>query len=263
MPARQAEMTDMHAIYPSLRGKTAVISGGATGIGEGFVRAFAAQGTHVTFLDVNEAAGQALAAEINALDAERALFLACDVTDIPALQNCIGRSAEAMGPASILVNNAANDKREEFDDITVEDFTWMINVNLRHHFFAAQAIMPQMRMVGGGSVINLSSPTWINGGPDMPNYAMAKAAIIGLSNCIAKRFGADRIRSNAILPGSVFTQRQLTQWYTKDDIGKAIAHQAIPEQILPRHVADLALFLAADESRTISKQMFHINGGSA
>lgn len=256
-------MTDMQATYPSLKGKTAVISGGATGIGEGFVRAFAAQGTTVTFLDINVAAGNALADEINAIGQAKALFLTCDVTDIQAVQEAIQRSAIAQGPASILVNNAANDKREEFNDITEDDFTWMMNVNLRHHFFAAQAIVPQMRQVGGGSVINLSSPTWINGGPDMPNYSMAKAAIIGLSNCIAKRFGADRIRSNAILPGSVFTERQLTKWYDKDDIAKAIAHQAIPEQILPRHVADLALFLAADESRTISKQMFHINGGSA
>lgn len=256
-------MTDMQATYPSLKGKTAVISGGATGIGEGFVRAFAAQGTTVTFLDINVAAGNALADEINAIGQAKALFLTCDVTDIQAVQEAIQRSAIAQGPASILVNNAANDKREEFNDITEDDFTWMMNVNLRHHFFAAQAIVPQMRQVGGGSVINLSSPTWINGGPDMPNYSMAKAAIIGLSNCIAKRFGADRIRSNAILPGSVFTERQLTKWYDKEDIAKAIAHQAIPEQILPRHVADLALFLAADESRTISKQMFHINGGSA
>ena len=248
-------MTNNQAIYPSLMGKTVVITGGATGIGEGFVRAFADQGTHVTFLDINATAGNALAVEINAKGKARALFLPCDVTDIPELQSCIHRSAEKQGPASILVNNAANDKREEFNDITEDDFAWMINVNLRHHFFAAQAIVSQMRQVGGGSVINLSSPTWINGGPDMPNYSMAKAAIIGLSNCIAKRFGADKIRSNAILPGSVFTERQLAQWYSEKDIGKAIAHQAIPEQILPRHVADLALFLAADESRTISKQM--------
>ncbi|MEO8244894.1 MAG: SDR family oxidoreductase [bacterium] len=256
-------MTDIQAIYPSLKGKTAIVTGGATGIGEGFVRAFAAQGTHVTFLDINEPAGTALAAEINAAGIARALFLQCDVTDIPALQACIHRSGDAMGPASVLVNNAANDKREEFETITEDDFTWMMNVNLRHHFFAMQAVVGQMRTVGGGSVINLSSPTWINGGPDMPNYSMAKAAIIGLSNCIAKRFGADHIRSNAILPGSVFTERQLAMWYGKQDIGKAIAHQAIPEQILPKHIADLALFLAADESRTISKQMFHINGGSA
>lgn len=256
-------MTDIQAIYPSLSGKTVVISGGATGIGEGFVRAFAGQGAHVTFLDINDDAGTRLAAEINAIGKSRALFLTCDVTDVPALQASIATSADVLGPASVLVNNAANDKREEFTKITVEDFSWMMNVNLRHLFFAAQAIVPQMRQVGGGSVINLSSPTWINGGPDMPNYSMAKAAIIGLSNCIAKRFGPDRIRSNAILPGSVFTERQLALWYDKDAIARSIAHQAIPEQILPRHIADLALFLAADDSRTISKQMFHVNGGSS
>lgn len=256
-------MTDMQAIYPSLRGKTAIITGGATGIGAGFVRAFANQGTHVTFLDINKDAGTALAQEINALGKSRALFLDCDVTDIPALQDCIKRSGQDLGPASVLVNNAANDKREEFEAITVEDYTWMMDVNLRHLFFAAQAVVSQMRAVGGGSIINLSSPTWINGGPDMANYAMAKAAIVGLSNSIAKRFGADSIRSNAIVPGSVFTERQMDLWYDKAAVSKAIAHQAIHEQILPKHIADLALFLAADDSRTISKQMFHINGGSS
>ena len=255
-------MSDTNAIYPSLAGKTVIVTGGATGIGEGFVRAFLGQGAHVAFLDINREAGDRLAAELNAPGKARALFLPCDVTDIPDLQRCIAQAGEVLGPASVLVNNAANDKREEFNDITVDDFEWMMNVNLRHHFFATQAVVPQMRKVGGGSVINLSSPTWINGGPDMPNYSMAKAAIIGLSNCIAKRFGAFAIRSNAILPGSVFTERQLALWYDKAAITKAIAHQAIPEQILPKHVADLALFLAADESRTISKQMFHINGGS-
>jgi NAD(P)-dependent dehydrogenase (short-subunit alcohol dehydrogenase family) len=256
-------MTDTHATYPSLAGKTVIVTGGASGIGEGFVRAFLRQGAPVAFLDINREAGEKLAAELNGPGRARALFLPCDVTDIPALQASIHRSGEELGPASVLVNNAANDKREEFNDITVEDFEWMMNVNLRHHFFATQAVVTQMRKIGGGSVINLSSPTWINGGPDMPNYSMAKAAIIGLSNCIAKRFGADRVRSNAILPGSVFTERQLALWYDKDAIAKSIAHQAIPEQILPKHIADLALFLASDESRTISKQMFHVNGGSA
>jgi D-xylose 1-dehydrogenase len=256
-------MTELSAIYPSLKGKTVIVTGGATGIGEGFVRAFTNQHAHVTFLDINSDAGSRLAAEVNSAEKGKALFLSCDVTDIAALQACIQRSAELLGPASVLVNNAANDKREEFNDITVDDFSWMMNVNLRHLFFAAQATVPQMKKVGGGSVINLSSPTWIGGGPDMPNYSMAKAAIIGLSNCIAKRFGSDSIRSNAILPGSVFTDRQLALWYDREAIAKSIAHQSIQEQILPRHIADLALFLAADDSRTISKQMFHVNGGSS
>lgn len=226
------------------------------------MRAFAAQGTHVTFLDIDTGSGSRLAHEVNAAGRGRALFLECDVTDIAALRGAIARSGAEQGPATILVNNAANDRREEFETITEDDFAWMMNVNLRHHFFAAQAIVPQMRQAGGGSVINLSSPTWIGGGPDMPNYSMAKAAIIGLSNCIARRFGGDGIRSNAILPGSVLTERQLALWYDAAEVERAIGRQSIREQILPRHVADLALFLAADDSRLISKQMFHLNGGS-
>jgi NAD(P)-dependent dehydrogenase (short-subunit alcohol dehydrogenase family) len=255
-------MIDKTAIYPCLRGKTVLVTGGATGIGEGFVRAFAGQGAHVSFLDINTEAGSALETEINGFERGRTAFIKCDVTDIRALKSAIELSGRTLGPASVLINNAANDKREEFEEITVDDFEWMMSVNLRHQFFAAQAIVPQMREVGGGSVINLSSPTWIGGGPNMPNYSMAKAAIIGLTNCIAKRFGKDLVRSNAIMPGSVFTQRQLDLWYDESQIEKAIANQAIPEQIHPRHVADLALFLASDGARIISKQMFHLNGGS-
>lgn len=255
-------MTNIQATFPSLQGQTVIVTGGASGIGEAFVRAFARQGSHVTFLDIDIDAGSRLETELLADGRTRAKFMQCDVTDIDALKECICASGSALGSASILVNNAANDRREEFEKVTVEDFEWMMAVNARHHMFAIQAVLPQMREVGWGSIINLSSPTWVGGGPDMPNYSMAKAAIIGLTNSMANRLGGDSIRVNAILPGSVITERQLRLWHSTESYAAAIKRQAIHEQLLPKHVADLALFLAADESRLISKQMFFINGGS-
>lgn len=255
-------MSDIQATFPSLKGQTVIVTGGASGIGEAFVRAFAKQGSRVAFLDIDATVGSRLADELNSSDKGRALFLKCDVTDIAVLKDCIRRAGETLGDASILINNAANDKREEFEDVSVEDFNWMMNVNVRHHMFAIQAILPQMRKVGWGSIINMSSPTWVGGGPDMPNYSMAKAAVIGLTNSMANKLGNDSIRVNAILPGSVITERQLRLWHSKASFDEAVRRQAIHEQLLPKHVADLALFLAADESRLISKQMFFINGGS-
>lgn len=255
-------MKDVQATFPSLVGQTALITGGASGIGEAFVRAFARQGARVAFLDIDGEAGANLESELRSSSTAGALFLKCDVTDVTALKECIEKAGERLGPASILINNAANDKREEFENVTVEDFNWMMNVNVRHHLFAIQAVVPQMRKIGWGSIINMSSPTWVGGGPDMPNYSMAKAAVIGLTNSMANRLGADSIRVNAILPGSVITDRQLRLWHSKESFAEAVRRQAIHEQLLPKHVADLALFLAADESRLISKQMFFINGGS-
>jgi NAD(P)-dependent dehydrogenase (short-subunit alcohol dehydrogenase family) len=255
-------MTDIQATFPSLQGQTVIVTGGASGIGEAFVRAFARQGSHVAFFDIDAEAGSRLETELASVGLARALFLKCDVTDVGALMECVRQSGDTLGPAAVLVNNAANDKREEFEDITVDDFNWMMAVNARHHMFATQAVVPQMRKVGWGSIINMSSPTWVGGGPDMPNYSMAKAAVIGLTNSMANRLGGDSIRVNAILPGSVMTERQLRLWHSKESYAAAIKRQAIHEQLLPKHVADLALFLAADESRLISKQMFFINGGS-
>lgn len=255
-------MTDIRAVFPSLKGQTVIVTGGASGIGEAFVRAFFHQGSRVAFLDIDAVAGNGLATELNGASPGQALFLQCDVTDIDALKACIGQCGDQLGPAAILVNNAANDKREVFEDVTVDDFNWMMNVNVRHHMFAIQAVLPQMHKVGWGSIINMSSPTWVGGGPDMPNYSMAKAAVVGLTNSMANRLGGDSIRVNAILPGSVITERQLRLWHDKESFAVAVARQAIHEQLLPKHVADLALFLAADESRLISKQMFFINGGS-
>ena len=177
------------------------VSGGATGIGADIVRAFARNHARVAFVDVQRHEGEALAAALKATGGT-ALFLRCDVTDIPALRASIAEAKAKLGPIAILVNNAANDERHAVADVTVDYWDQAQNVNLRHHFFAAQAVHPQMRELGFGSIINLSSIAW-RGAADMPAYSAAKAGIIGLTHALARAFGSDNIRVNAIEPGAV------------------------------------------------------------
>ena len=199
------------AVYPSLAGRTVFISGGATGIGADLVRAFARNHARVAFVDVQRAEGEALVAALKG-EGGTALFLRCDVTDVAALQASIAEAHAKLGPIAVLVNNAANDERHAVADVTAEYWDHAQNVNLRHHFFAAQAVHPQMRELGHGSIINLSSIAW-RGAAEMPAYAAAKAGIVGLTNALARAFGSDNIRVNAIEPGAVMTDRQRRLWY--------------------------------------------------
>lgn len=242
--------------YPSLAGRTVVITGGASGIGASFTRAFAENGARVAFLDVQEAAGDALAGELGQM------FVPCDLMDIAALRAALDRIRAALGPAAVLVNNAANDQRYEFDKITPEEFDRTIAVNFRHVFFAAQAIVPQMRELGFGSIINLSSVSWLRGIPLLEAYASTKAAIVGFTNTLARALGPDRIRVNAIAPGTVLTERQRRLWFQDEaTIVAARAQQCLPDMLAPDDIANLALFLAADDSRMITKQCLSINAG--
>jgi NAD(P)-dependent dehydrogenase (short-subunit alcohol dehydrogenase family) len=242
--------------YDSLKGRTVVITGGASGIGAAFVRAFAENGARVAFLDLQEDAGAALAAELGLM------FVPCDLTDIPALRSALANIRAALGPAAILVNNAANDQRYEFAAITPEEFDRTIAVNFRHVFFAAQAVAPQMRELGHGSIINMSSVSWMRGIPLLEAYASAKAAIVGLTSTLARALGPDRIRVNAIAPGMVLTERQRRLWFQDESqIDAGRAQQCLPDLIAPEDIANLALFLASDDSRLITKQCISINGG--
>src|SRR5260221_11345455 len=191
--------------YAGLPGRVVLITGGASGIGAAFVRAFAAQQARVAFLDIDAdaGAGEALVREL-ASECERApLFVPCDLLDIAALRAAMVRVRATLADAAVLVNNAANDHRQELSEVTPAEFDWMIGVNLRHVFFAAQAVVPQMQARGGGSIINMSSIAWIRGAPALPAYAAAKAAIVGFTNSLARLVGPDRIRVNAIAPGMV------------------------------------------------------------
>jgi NAD(P)-dependent dehydrogenase (short-subunit alcohol dehydrogenase family) len=245
------------ATYPSLAGRNVFISGGATGIGADIVRAFARNHARIAFVDLQRQEGEAMAAEVKGAGGT-ALFLRSDVTDVSALQASIAEAREKLGPIAILVNNAANDERHA---VTADYWDHAQNVNLRHHFFAAQAVHPQMRELGFGSIINLSSIAW-HGAAEMPAYAAAKAGIIGLTNALARAFGSDNIRVNAIEPGAVMTDRQRRLWYKTAESVDAIVHrQSIKATLLGEDIARMALFLAADDSRMITKQSIIVDAG--
>ena len=249
-------------IYSSLAGRVVLITGGASGIGAAFVRAFAAQKSRVAFLDVDADAGEALVREIASRSDPAPLFVPCDLLDIDALRAGIAQARATLGDASVLVNNAANDRRHVLSEVTPAEFDWSLGVNLKHVFFAAQAVVPQMQARGGGSIVNMSSIAWIRGAPGLPVYAAAKAAIVGFTNSLARLVGPDRIRVNAIAPGMVITERQRRMWYPDERlIGEMRARQAIPDVVTPDDIAALALFLASDESQRITRQCFQVDGG--
>jgi NAD(P)-dependent dehydrogenase (short-subunit alcohol dehydrogenase family) len=255
-------MTDV--TYSSLAGRVVLITGGASGIGAAFVRAFAGQGARVAFLDIDTQAGEALARELAKTSAAAPLFVPCDLLDIEALRTAMAEVRRSLGDAAVLVNNAANDQRQVLAEVTSAEFDWMIGVNFKHVFFAAQAIVPQMQARGGGSIINMSSVAWMRGAPALPVYAGAKAAIAGFTNSLARIVGPDRIRVNAIAPGMVITERQRRLWFPDEQkISEMRTRQAVPDAVTPEDIASLALFLASDESRRITSQCFRVDGGLA
>jgi len=248
------------ARYPSLAGRTVLVTGGATGIGAGFVAHFARQGARVAFLDIDDAGAQALQASL--ADAEHVpLYRHCDATDLEALETAIAEARAQLGPITVLVNNAANDVRHRFGQTTAAEFERNIAVNLRHQYFATQSVVGDMRAAGGGSVICLGSTGWMIKNAGYPMYAMAKSAVHGLVNGLARELGADRIRINALVPGWVITDKQRRLWL--DDAGKAqIAQsQCLPGYLQVEDLARMALFLAADDSRMCTGQQFIVDGG--
>ena len=250
--------------YAGLADRVVLITGGASGIGAAFVRAFAAQGSRVAFLDIDAQAGEALTQEVAKTSGTAPLFVPCDLLDIEALRAALTKVHASLGDAAVLVNNAANDQRQVLADVTPDDFDWTIGVNFKHVFFAAQAVVPQMQARGGGSIINMSSVAWMRGAPGLPVYASAKAAIVGFTNSLGRKFGADRIRVNAIAPGMVITERQRRLWYPNEQaIAELRRRQAIPDAVTPEDIADMALYLASDASQRITCQCFRVDGGLA
>jgi NAD(P)-dependent dehydrogenase (short-subunit alcohol dehydrogenase family) len=250
------------ATYPSLADRVALVTGGASGIGADIVRALAANGARVAFLDLQDDAGTALGEEIASSGAQRPSFLGCDVTDIAALQAAVATVGERLGPISVLVNNAANDERHSIGEITPDYWDRAQNVNVRHHFFAAQAVHPQMKRLGSGSIINLSSITWRYGADNMAAYSTAKAAIVGLTFALARAYGPDNIRVNAVEPGAVMTERQRRLWYPSEaSVAQMVERQMIRRVLLGDEIARTVLFLAADDSRMITKQSITVDAG--
>lgn len=248
------------AQYPSLAGRVVFVTGGGSGIGAAMVAGFALNDARVAFVDVDEAASEALVHELSGAR-HAPVFISCDLTDIAALQSAILRTHDGLGPIAVLVNNAANDERHEVDEVTPEYWDRAMAVNLRHQFFAAQAVRAQMRELGHGSIINFSSIAWMGGGTRMVAYTSAKAAVIGLTRSLAREFGPDNIRVNAIAPGAVITPRQLRLWLSQADVEAIVQRQCLNARLLADDIARAALFLAADDSHMITKQCLTVDAG--
>ena len=249
------------ARYPSLQGKVVLVTGGATGIGESIVSHFARQGSRVAFFDVQDAPAQALVAGLTAEGCPAPRFIHCDLTDISAIKRGIAEVVGAWGTIDVLVNNAANDHRHSIEEVTQEYWDRSMAVNLRPQFFAIQAVLPAMRRAGRGSIINMSSISWMIPSTGLPLYTTAKAAIVGLTRTMAHELGADGIRVNAVLPGAIATEKQKELWYTPEYKAEIMASQALKRDILPEDVARLVLFLAADDSSAITNQSYVVDGG--
>jgi NAD(P)-dependent dehydrogenase (short-subunit alcohol dehydrogenase family) len=244
-----------YAQYPSLKGRGVIVTGGASGIGEAIARAFHAQGARVAVLDKDEQAGVRLAQDCAGL-----VFKTCDVTDIAALQKAIADSIAELGGLRVLVNNAANDARHSFEDLTSDGWDRAIAVNLKHYLFAAQAARPALA-TSGGSIICLGSIAWLNNTTGMIAYTTAKAGVHGLVRTLARQLGPENIRVNALLPGWTMTQRQRALWVDAAAEREIEAAQCLPGRVMPDDVARMALFLGADDSAMCTQQSFIVDGG--
>ena len=244
------------AIYPSLKGKRVVITGGASGIGAALVAGFTRQGAHVAFLDILQDEGRALAGSMKAECGCSPVFHACDLTDLEA----ISRTFAAIGPVDVLVNNAANDDRHVLAEVTPAYWDDRMAVNLRHLLFCAQAVAPGMKAAGAGVIINFSSIAWHLGLPGLVLYETAKAGIVGMTRGMARELGPEGIRVTAIVPGNVKTPRQM-QWYSPEGEAEIVAQQCLAERIEPEHVAALALFLASDDGRMCTGHEYWVDAG--
>ena len=242
--------------YNSLRGKSVIITGGATGIGSDIVRGFAGQGCKVGFLDREAVAGNALAESLSNVH-----FAGCDVTDVPALQAAIAALSQRIGGVDVLVNNVANDQRHSIDKVTLAYFDERVAINLRPHFFAAQAVLPSMRTRGGGAIVNLGSASWKNKNLDLSVYATCKSAMSGFTRVLAKEVGRDNIRVNCVVPGWVMTERQVTLWLDEAGERAMDEHHCIPGRVIGADIANMVMFLAADTARMITAQEFVVDAG--
>ena len=249
------------AVYPSLRNKVVLVTGGATGIGASIVEAFASQHANVVFLDIQNGAAEQLILRLEGEGSKAPQYHACDLTDIPALQQTMKSILGDLGAVDILVNNAANDTRHSIEEVTSEFWDRAIAVNLKSQFFMAQAVIPAMKKNQRGSIINMSSICWMIPSIGMPVYVTAKAAIVGMTRTLAHELGADNIRVNCVLPGAILTERQKQLWFTPAYEAEVLTSQAIKRMISPEEVARLVLFLAADDSAAITNQSYVIDGG--
>lgn len=249
------------ARFPDLDGAAVLITGGGSGIGAALVEGFAAQGSKVALIDIAEQSSVALCTRIEAETGRRPLFLRADLRDVEALRAAVAEAEAAHGPATVLINNAAFDQRHAVEDVTVDYWDDNQAINLRPHFFAAQAVLAGMKQAGHGSIINFTSTSFLINHPDMPSYTAAKAGIIGLTKGLAGRLGPHRIRVNAVAPGWVITDRQRDLWVTEESLSAHIGRQCIREMMVADDMVGPCLFLASDASRMLTAQTMIVDGG--
>lgn len=254
-------MQPSDARYPSLKDRVVFVTGGGTGLGESVVEHFCAQGARVTFVDIQTRPSEALAERIAARGDRKPRFIHADLRDVAALRAAIERAGREDGPIRVLVNNAGSDDRHVTAEVTPEYWDDRMAVNLRHQFFAAQAVRPQMRDAGGGSIINFGSITWLVGDTDCIAYVTAKSAINGLTRGLAHEFGPERIRVNCVVPGWIMTRRQLDLWVTPEGEAQIDRMQSLRDRLYPPDVARMVLFLASDDSRMCTSQNYIVDGG--
>ena len=255
-------MPSKYARYPSLVDRTVFITGGADGIGSALVEQFARQGSRVAFVDKNVDYAQATIQRcVDAGAFHPPLFYEVDLLDIAALQTACAAATNDLGGVTVLVNNAANDDRHDWQDMTPEYFDNRIHTNLRHYFFAIQALAPQMIAKEHGSVINIGSSSYMMQEDFFPGYAIAKSAVEGITRTMARTFGPHGVRVNTVLPGWVATERQLEKWWSPEGEAGTMRDQAIKRRIMPDEFAQMVLFLAADDGAACTAQQFMVDGG--
>jgi NAD(P)-dependent dehydrogenase (short-subunit alcohol dehydrogenase family) len=249
------------AHYRSLQGQRVFITGGGTGIGAAMVEAFAEQGAQVAFVDFAEAESTALVQKIVSAGHPKPWFCHCDVRDVAALQKAVTDATAALGDFSTLINNVARDDRHTLESVTPEYWEERMAVNQRPAFFAIQAIVPGMKRLGGGSIINFGSTGWQTKGAAYPCYAIAKSAVNGLTRGLAASLGQERIRVNTISPGWVMTERQIKMWLDEEGEKEIKRNQCLPDKLTPSDVARMALFLASDDGAMCTAQEFKVDAG--
>ena len=255
------EQSTEFAIYPSLKDRVVLITGGATGIGEVLVESFTAQAAHVVFLDINDEAAQALIDRLSPNAAHAPVYVHCDLTDSARLAEKLAGIIARFGTIDVVINNAGDDTRHKTEDVTPEFWDRCMAVNLKHQFFVSQAVIPGMKWQGRGVILNMSSISWMIPSTGLPVYVASKAAIVGLTRTLAHELGPHGIRVNCILPGAIETARQRKNWYTEEYVNEILGQQAIKRMLQPKEVARLALFLAADDSSGITNQSYVVDGG--
>ena len=255
------EQTGAFATYPSLRNRVVLVTGGATGIGEAIVEAFATQNAQVAFLDIQDEAAEHLTTRLTLGGSTAPVYYHCDLTDIAEVQSTIRIILQKLGTVDVLVNNAGNDTRHKIAEVTSAYWDQVIAANLKHQFFVSQAVIPSMQQANRGSIINVSSIGWVIPSTNQVVYVTAKAAVVGLTRTLSHELGVNNIRVNCIMPGAILTQRQQRLWLTEAYKAEILNNQALKRMILPEEVARLILFLASDDSSAITNQSYVIDAG--